>query len=242
MKIKLLGIVFVLAAFVAAGNAQSVVVTGKKVTYNRPKPISEYKKTFTINYPKIKAATPVLSKKIEAAASYEKAFGFTLKEELGEIQWLETADYEVIYNKNGILCLSLFIEGSGAYPSSSTKYVVVDTNTGLKQIPANLFTNLAGLAALIKKQQKTEITATIKEIKADKTNEELNPEYFFESSDFKIKDLNNFSIDGEGVTFHYDYGFPHVIQALQPAGEFKFTWTQLKPYIKNGGLLSRMKR
>lgn len=241
MKIKLLGIVFVLAAFVAAGNAQSVVVTGKKITYNRPKPISEYKKTFTINYPKIKAATPVLSKKIEAAASYEKAFGFTLKEELGEIQWLETADYEVIYNKNGILCLSLFIEGSGAYPSSSTKYVVVDTNTGLKQTPANLFTNLAGLAALAKKQQKTEIATAIKEIKADKTNEEPNPEHLFENADFKIKDLNDFSVDDKGVTFHYDYGFPHVIQGLQPAGEFKFTWTQLKPYIKNGGLLSRMK-
>ena len=57
------------AAFTTLGYGQSVVITSKKVTYTRPKPIEDYKKTFTINYPKVKASTPTLSKKPRITAS-----------------------------------------------------------------------------------------------------------------------------------------------------------------------------
>ncbi len=241
MKIKLLGIVFVLAAFVAAGNAQSVVVTGKKVTYNRPKPFSEYKKTFTINYPKVKAATPALSKKIETAISYEKVLGLNLKDELNDTQWIEEADYKVKYNRKGVLCVELSMEGSGAYPSSVSKMVVVDIRMGSKSRPADVFINLAGLTALVRKAQEKERQDTIARIKKEEPDAD-EPEILFGSRRFIGSDLDGYELSAKGVIFHYDYAFPHVAVIYEPAGAFFYTWTQLKPYIKAGGLLSRMKR
>ena len=44
------------------------------------------------------------------------------------------------------------------------------------------------------------------------------------------------------MTFKYDYGFPHVIQALQPEGKFFFTWEQLRPFLVPGGLLAKLAR
>lgn len=242
MKIRFFLIILAIAMVSAAVSAQSVVITGKKVTYNRPEPISEYKKTFEINYPKVRAATPALSKKIEAAISYQSVLGLKLNEELRTYQWLETADYEVLYNKNGVLSISLFMEGSGAYPSSTTKYVVVDLKTGLRATPATAFSNTSGLLALVKKAKNKEVTQAIIDIKKDKENNEEHPEDLFkESAPYHPLKLDQFTVSDKGITFHHDYGFPHVIQALQPSGEFFFAWAQLKPYIKAGGLLSRIK-
>ena len=242
MKIKLVLLLAAAVVYCAAASAQSVVITGKKVTYKRPKPISEYKKSFEINYPKVKAATPALSKKIEAAVSYQSVLGLKLNEELRDIQWLETADYEVLYNKNGVLSISLFMEGSGAYPSSMTKYVVVDLRTGTRATPVAAFSNTSGLLALVKKAKNKEVAQAIVDIKKDKENNEEHPEDLFkDSAKYHPVKLDQFTVSDKGITFHHNYDFAHVIQALQPSGEFFFTWSQLKPYIKAGSLLSRIK-
>lgn len=242
MKTKVL---FLIGLFVLPTSTvfpQYVVVTGKKVTYTRPKPLSEFKKTFTINYPKIKAATPALSRKIEDAVSYQKAFALNVEEEKRDIQWLEEADYDVQYNKNGLLNLILSINGTGAYPSGISKSVIADTKTGKRVLPGEIFVYINGLVAMAKKAQKKEISDAIKEIKADKEYQEPEPEKLFENADFTIENLKGFSISDEGVTFHYDYGFPHVILALQPIGAYFFTWAEMKPYIRAAGLLGRFVR
>lgn len=227
---------------VVGAAAQSVVITTRKVTYTRPDPIADHKKIFVINYPKVKAATAALSRQIEAVISYEKAFGFTVAEELRSIQWLENADYEVLYNKNGLLCVALSIEGSGAYPDGSTKRIVVDTKSGRRVLPGEVFVYLGGLVDMITKEQKKEIATAIAEIKADKNADELEPEKLFQTAGFRMDNLKGFSIDGKGVTFYYDYGFPHVIQALEPDGSYSFTWAQMKPYIRVNSALGRMTR
>lgn len=241
MRIKLLCLILISAAFVAAGNAQSVVITGKKVTYNRPKPQSEYKKTFTINYPKVKAATPALSKKIESAISYERVLKLDLKDELNDSQWLEEADYEVGYNKNNILSIALTMSGTAAYPDGTTKYVVVHLKTGMQVTATTVFSNAAGLLKIVEKAKDKEVAESIIEIKKDPENSDLDVAGLFkENAEFNKLSLKEFSVDDNGVTFYYDYGFPHVMKGIQPLGEFTFTWEQLKPYIKSSGLLGRM--
>ena len=237
MKIKSLFCLLFTLAFISCAFAQSVVITPKKVTYKRPKPEAEYKKSFTITYPKVKASTPVLSKKIETTLSYEKTLGLNLKEELGELQWLEDAGYDVNYNKNGLLDVTLSMEGSAAYPSSSQKTIVVDLKTGNQVKVIDVFTNLAGLAAKCRKQQQEEIKEAIVEIKKDSPDEDTQA--LFKDANFTTKNLEEFTISEEGVTFIYDYGFPHVIQALQPDGRYTFTWAELKPHIKPGGLFQK---
>jgi hypothetical protein len=240
MKLKLALISVLLILLSAPAFAQSIVITGRKVTYKRPKPMSEYKKTFTIRYPKVKASTPALSKKIESAISYQKILNIDRNDELHDSQWLEEADYKVEYNKNGILGVELSMDGSAAYPSGMTRHVVVDTRTGTRQRAADVFTNLAGLSAKVRNMQKQEIAKAIVEIKKEQSSDDPPPDDLFKETIFGIKDLNEFSVDDKGVTFHYDYGFPHVILAMQPEGEFRLSWTELRPFIKPGGLLTRI--
>lgn len=235
-------ILLILAVTNGAVYAQKVVVTGNKVTYIRPNPLADFKKNFTINHPVVDAGSQALSVKIESAISFEKVIPLDIAEEVNEIQWLENADYEVLYNDNGALCVALSIEGSGAYPSGSTKTVVVDTLKGDRVKPADTFKNLTGLVALVKKAQKAEIAKSIRAIRKDPDFRDPDPKTLFVSANFKAEDLDWFSISNKGVTFNYDYGFPHVIQALQPDGKFFFSWKQLKPYIKAGSLLSRVAR
>jgi hypothetical protein len=242
MKIKfplLLLFVFTLSSITFA---QSVIITSKKITYKRPKPEMDYKKTFTINYPKVKAANARLSQKIETTISYEKNLSLDLKEEMGEIQWLEEADYTVDYNKNGVLSIELFITGSGAYPSSSNKNVVVNLKTGNRVRPIEVFKNLNGLITKIRAMQKDEIIEAIKVIKEDPDYNDLNTDELFQNKDFKVADFEGFLLNDKGVTFVYNYGFRHAILALQPNGTYYFTWAELKPFIKPAGLLGRFIR
>jgi len=238
MKIKLPLSFLLLCLLAGLALSQSVIITPKKTVYRRPKPISSYKRTFSMRYPRVTGLTPALNKKIQTSISYEKVSSFNLKEELGETQWLEEADYKVNYNKNGLLDITLTMDGSGAYPSGFSRTVVVDLKTGNRVLPQDVFMNLTGLAAMCKKVQKAEIKKSIADIRKENPDEE-NPESLFQDADFKVENLREFSVGDAGVTFIYDYGFPHVIEALQPEGHFFFTWRQMKPYVKQGGLLNQ---
>ena len=61
-------------------------------------------------------------------------------------------------------------------------------------------------------------------------------------ADLDKEDLDQFSLSDKGVTFIYDYGFPHAIEALQPDGRFFLSWAKLRPFIKRDGLLARFIR
>jgi hypothetical protein len=241
MKTRLPLSLLLLALLACVAFSQSVTITPKKTIYRRPKPLSSYKKTFTIRYPRVSGLTPVLNKKVQSAISYERVSNLNLKEELGEIQWLEEADYKVNYNKNGILDITLNMEGSGAYPSDFNKTVVIDLKTGNRVMPQDVFANLSGLAAMCKKAQRDEIKKSLIEIKKESPDEE-DPESLFREADFKVENLKEFTISDLGIAFLYDYGFPHVLVALQPEGRYLFNWRQLRPYIKSGGLLHQFVR
>lgn len=242
MKTKTLLFALIIIALPLVCFAQSVKITPQKITYKRPKPIADFKKTFTVNYPKVKAATPALSRKIENTISFSKVLGLNVQEEKGEYQWLEEADYEVGYNKNGILSIYLWMTGTAAYPSTNDKHIVVNLKTGNQIKPEEIFTNLAGLAAEAKKRQQEEMKKAKEEYKKDVDSADFDGSPYFDDADFTVENLNEFSVSEKGVTFYYDYGFPRVILALQPDGEYFFSWSELKPYIKRGGLLEQFNR
>ena len=109
-------------------------------------------------------------------------------------------------------------------------------------MPADVFRDLRGLSAAINRALQKEIAATIKEIGSDPANEEPDPQHLFTGKRFTINDLDGFAIDETGVRFGYQYGFPHVIKALEPDGVFSFTWQELSPFIWKEGPLSRFLR
>lgn len=232
MKIRSLFSCLLLVVVAGASFAQSVKITPKKTVYHRIKPMDSGRRSFIITYPKVTGLSPALNRRVESTLSYEKLFDFKVSDELRDEQWLEEASYEINYNKRGILVVTLRIEGSGAYPSTSSRTLVVDPRTGNRVTPSQAFTNLPALAAMCKKAQEKEIKTALSGKGEDVPDKDL-----FKETDFKVKDLSEFLVQDTGVTFLYDYGFPHVVLALQPDGRYVFTWKEIKPFINRRGLL-----
>lgn len=239
MKLRSVLVSLFLLGFAITAFGQSIIVTPKKTVYRRPKPQLDFKRTFSIRRPIVKASTPALSKKITIAVSPDSVLDINLREEMREYQWLEEADYKVLYNRNGVLSMELWMTGTAAYPDSVTKRVVVDIKNGMRVSIPNTFTRMPQLAALIRKAQIDEVKKASEEMKSDPDAE---PEQLFSETNFTTEDLKEFSVNDKGVTFYYDYGFPHVLEGLQPDGEFMFDWQTLKPFVRRDGLLARFIR
>jgi hypothetical protein len=237
--LRIISIALVLMTVSAAIIAQSVTIVPKRTVYRRPKPMVDFKKTFVIRRPVARVKDAALARKITTAISPESVLGLKVSEELGEYQWLEQADYKVLYNDKGVLCIESWMEGTAAYPDSVTHRVVVDARTGRKATAAQSFTFGPGLISRLKKMQRAEIDRSVAEMKKDPENRDVDPAELFAEADLRGEDLTDFSVSQKGVTFYYDYGFPHVLQALQPPGEYFVAWAKLKPYIRPGSLLER---
>lgn len=232
--------IFILVTFIIALSLNAfgqIAITSKKVKYTRDfEGISEYKKTFEVNYPEVSGiSNAAVAKRLENSISYWNNFETTLKAS-GEDSWLSSMDYEVNYNKNSMLDITLIMDGSGAYPSSSMRNLVIDTKTGKRVYIADTFINIGKLLVKIEKAQKLAIAESAKEdeISVDEIKDEMR-----RNSSYKLEE---FSVSDTGVTFIFDYGFPHVIKALEPDGRYFFTWTELRTHIKPDGLLGRFIR
>ena len=239
MKIKTVLLVALVLAFSTASYTQIVKVTPKKTVYTRtPKEGFEHKKTFTITVPKISGLAPALNKKAETALSFERVFDLNVEEEKKEIFWLEEADYKIEYNKNGVLSAALYVSGSGAYPSEYTKHVVVDLKTGNAVKAADVFARLPQLARFADKFLQARIKKEIAERRKDSVEDAKTMREMIAGAKFTPKNLEFFSVSDRGVSFYFDYGFPHVALALEPENRFFFAYAQLKPFIKPDGLLA----
>lgn len=243
MKIKFLSCAFLILAFVSFDYAQTVKITPKKTVYTRkPDKGFEHKKNFTIIYPKVSGLSPALNKKIENSVSYERVFDFTVKDEINEIFWLYEAGYKVDYNKNNILSIALTIDGSGAYPSQNTKHIVVNLKNGNQIKATDAFVKLPELTRFADKSLQTRIKQAIAERRKESAEDAETLQDMLEKAKFGFENLEFFSVNNKGVTFYFDYGFPHVILALEPDNQFFFSYRQLKLFIKPSGLLNQFVR
>lgn len=248
---KLIPALLLLLVAASINFAQVVNFTPKKTVYNRKgKDISKEKKTFVVTYPLFNGTMSLAAKKkLENTISYWRVFETSLKENLTESDWLYELSYKVNYNKNGVLDIALTQEGSAAYPDSSTIELIVDLKTGEQVKFADAFKTdqLAKFAELVDAKLKVEANDVIKRIdkgefgengkEADDSIKEQLGELSFTAETFDA-----YSINDKGVTIIYDAGFPHVIQAAQPDGQYFFTWAELKPFIKPDGLLGKFIR
>jgi hypothetical protein len=220
-----------------SAQANTVVVTSKKVTYRRENiPKGDFKSTFTVFYPQIKMrGNQAAERKIRQTLNYEKAFDFLLKENISDYTDITSLYFKIVYNDVGILDISLFYESLGAYPWTTKKEFIFNVRTG-ETVSANDFFKAPTLNTLAK-QVRVKLLAEI----ARAQRKGVLPT---ESQDYKyaLSNLDDFSVSQRGLTFHYDYGFNFATRSLQPPGEFFFTYSQLKRFIRRDGLLEKFIR
>lgn len=195
-----------------------------------------------VNYPFVSgiADRKVLAK-VRALLDIKNVFGTSLAQ-YREDAWLTELDYKVNYNRNDILDITFREEGVGAYPDSNIKHLSINLKTGEVIKAADAFEpdSLQRLAALANEKLRAEVAAQVAAVEGDKDTDAEGKEALKENLrglTFGIENLEEFEVSDRGVTFLYDAGFPHVIQALQPEGRYFFSYGQLKPFIKRGGPL-----
>ncbi|QQS42306.1 MAG: hypothetical protein IPM63_05015 [Acidobacteriota bacterium] len=240
MKILLVPLALIL--FTVSAFPQ-VSITPMKVIYVRQgDDLPDFKRRFEVTYPIVSGLKSERAKRqFEDTISYWTAFDTTLEENLGDYYWLDTLDYEVPFNRSGIVVIRLFINGSGAYVDGDLKTLVLDTNTGRRVTVREAFMNLPALVEKLVVMQEAAVAEEIESRKEmDPDDAETIAEYMKDKT-ITVTSLDEFSVSDEGVTFHFDYGFPHVIQALQPNGDYLFTWEEIGPYLRKGGPLSRLR-
>ncbi|MCX5963909.1 MAG: hypothetical protein NT070_12455 [Cyanobacteria bacterium] len=229
-----------------ANQLEQATLTAQTATFTWGKPggdRSEYREA-KLSYPVvINVPEPELQDKIQDSISLKSAFGRSLTEmeaEFKEMHWLTSLDYAVNYNDNALLSLTYTSTGVSAYPSTFVRHRSVNLLTGSVLRAQDLFTTegLGAIALQVDKQLQEAIKVQVSKL-GTPNMEGIDPS-IYKSHRFRIKNLNDFTITPDGIIFHYEFGFPHVLIAAEPKGDFLITYAQLKSYAKPSGPLLRL--
>lgn len=230
----------------AARSDDRAIVTRRKVVIVRRGALARdfpHKKTATVTYPVISGLKdPKVLRRVQSLVQVKNAFDTSLAE-YGQDTWLEEFTFKVNYNKNYILDITFTQSGSGAYPDTHTKHIAINLKNGSVIKASDVFVDESreSLAALVNRKLQSELKQILKENSEPKSDAEDTRivKEAQEVLEFKSGDLDDFSVGAKGLTFLYDAGYPHVIQAFEPNGRYFFNYSELKPYIKRDGLLGQ---
>jgi hypothetical protein len=146
--------------------------------------------------------------------------------------------FSVNYNKNNILSLSISVETMGAYPDGYLRSFNFNTKTGDILTIDSLIKNdsLASLISILNHElgRRIEEAKAMADEDAEKSGDSEFIDNLFDKTEFTQEDLKNFTVTDKGINFYFEFGFPHVAQALEPAGDFFITKEELTKYLKDG--------
>jgi hypothetical protein len=201
-----------------------------------------HKKRAVVAYPVISGLNAAVLRRIRSILDFKNIFNYSLKD-YREDTWLDEFDYVVNHNGNHLLDITFSQSGSGAYPDDQSKHFLIDLRNGQVIKAADVFVaeGMARLTETIDRKLQAELKTILEEL----SDSESDPEDTAiareaqEPLHFTLADLDNFSVGTKGVTFLYDAGYPHAIQAFEPQGRYFFSYSELKPYIKPDGPLGQ---
>jgi hypothetical protein len=215
-----------------------VIVRGARMARDFPG-----KKTATVTYPVISGLKDQkVLRRVQSILQIKNVFDTSLAE-YREDTWLTEFAYKVNFNRKSILDITFTQDGSGAYPDTHTKHFAINLKTGTIVKASDVFepAKLESLSALVNSKLQDELQQIMKENSGPGTDAE-DTRIIKESQEvleFKSENLDEFQVQAKGLTFLYDAGYPHAIQAFEPAGRYFFSYSELKPFIKRNGLLGQ---
>ena len=229
----------------AKSDDRAIVTTRRVVIVRRGALLKDFpgKQPATVTYPVISGLSdPKVLRRVRSILQVKNLFDSSLAE-YREDSWLDQFTFKVNHNRNYVLDLTLTQSGSGAYPDTHTKHIAINLKNGSIIKASDVFVNerRESLAALVNRKLQSELKQILKENSGSKSDAE-DTRIIKESKEvleFKSENLDDFSVGAKGLTFLYDAGYPHAIQALEPNGRYFFSYSELRPYIKRDGLLGQ---
>lgn len=196
----------------------------------------------TIRYPFVSGLrNKAVLLKVRQLVHFENVFDTSLRE-YREWNWLDEFDYVINYNADYILDLTFTQIGTAAYPDSQSKTISINLKTGNILKASDLFVeeSFAELAKAVDEKLRVEVVELIKAAKGHEDGASIVEA--LEELKFEVKNLDDFSINQDGVTFLYDVGFPHVQSGFEPEGRYLFSYSSLKPFIRPDGPIAKFLR
>ena len=249
-SLRVLTLPIALVAIAATVAAQDhVIVQAKRVVIIRTgKEVRDFpeRRKAIVRYPIISGlSNGIALRRIQTTLSLKNASGSTLAEYRRE-PGLLSFDYKVNYNQNYLLDITFTGEAEGAYPETATKHFLIGLKDGkvIKATDAFNPESLAALAHQADQKLKDEIKELLQANEEDKSTDADQRSMIKEELSglkFDVKNLDEFSVSNKGVTFLYDAHFRHAIRALEPAGEYFFSYAELRHFIKRNGPLGTLK-
>lgn len=201
------------------------------------------KKRATVTYPVISGLKDArVLRRVQTILQVKNVFDSSIAE-YREDNWLEAFSYKVNYNKNNILDITFTQDGSGAYPDTQTRHFAINLKNGnvIKASDVFIASSLLRLRTMLDEKLKNElkdILESLKDSKSDPEDLRIAAEAQ-EPLDYKMENLDDFEVGAKGITFLYDAGYPHVIQAFEPDGRYFFSYSELNLFIKRDGPLGQ---
>lgn len=164
-------------------------------------------------------------------------------------QGFTNASFEVLYNAQNLLSMAFYYEYLGAYPSTATRHATFDLRTGRLVTIGQLLADTLALRQHWQKNIDHEVAAVISSLPTDYPDleadgrDDIQERLGWNSTLRKVEfepgqpRFDDFALTPTGLTLFLDFGFPHVIQALEPNEAYGFTYSTLKAWIKPNGLL-----
>jgi hypothetical protein len=177
--------------------------------------------------------------------SYENVAGEPFEQTMttyAEIQrGIVGSGFDVNFNSSGILDITIRIDFVGAYPSTFEHYFSFDASTGERLGIGDLILDgkLEDLAGILDTQLQENIQAAVEVYCLGPDG--LAPD-LYSSGRFEAADLESFSILEDGIEFHYEFGFPHMILAAEPEGEIFLSFEEIGTFLDPEGLLAGIAR
>lgn len=213
-----------------------VVRTGKEV-----RDFPERKRAI-VRYPIVRGLSDAtVLRRIQNALTMKSVFDVTLQE-FRRTPGLLNFDYEVNYNKNYLLDISFTSEYTGAYLTMGRRHLLINLKNGkvVKAVDAFNPNSFKTLVGMVDKKLKEEVTEQIQVVEDDKDSDAESKTWVtgeLKKLQIGVENLDEFSVSDKGVTFKFEAGFPHAIQALAPVGQYFFSHAELRPHIKRNGPL-----
>lgn len=215
-----------------------VIVRRGKIVKDFPE-----KKRATIKYPVLSGLGDArVLRRVQSVLQIRNVFD-TSVDEYKRDNWLQEFGYEVNYNQNYILDITFTQDGSAAYPDTQSRHFAINLKNGnvIKAADVFIADKLPALANLVRAKFQTELKQILTDLAESKSDAEdiRVAKEAQEALEFKLSDIDDFSIGDKGVTFLYDAGYPHAIRAFEPEGRYFFSYAELKPFIRREGPLGQ---
>lgn len=205
------------------------------------------RKTATVTYPVVSGlSNSAVLRRVRSLLDFKNIFDYSLQE-YREDTWLSEFSYTVNYNRDFLFDITFNQNGVAAYPDDQSKHFLINLKNGriVKAADAFLSDKFATLAKMVDQKLQAELGQMKTEAKQSSNLDTTESESIVEALEqmkFGPENLEEFSVGPDGITFLYDAGLPHVIQAFEPEGRYFFSYSELTPYLNRTGPLGQFVR